>query len=73
MWLPGSVEGLPSQGQRGGKILKIAYFLESNVGTNDWECRIRGTVRAVMYVALSKEEKHTPYGELVGTRVCITL
>jgi len=24
MWLPDSLEGLPSQGQGGGKILKIA-------------------------------------------------
>jgi len=30
-------------------------------------------VHARMYIALSKEEKNMPYGELVGTRVCITL
>jgi hypothetical protein len=35
MWLPDSVEGLHSQGQGGGKILKIAYFLESYIGTDD--------------------------------------
>jgi len=26
-----------------------------------------------MYVALSKTEKHVPYGELVGTKECKTL
>jgi hypothetical protein len=34
-WLPDTVEGLPSEGQGGGKILKIAYFLGSYVGTDD--------------------------------------
>ena len=28
---------------------------------------------ALMYVILSKGEKHIPYGELVGTTECITL
>lgn len=35
MWLSDSVEGLPSEGQGGGKILKIAYFLESYIGTDE--------------------------------------
>jgi hypothetical protein len=30
-------------------------------------------VDAVMYVILSKAEKHVPYGELVGTTKCIML
>jgi hypothetical protein len=29
-------------------------------------------VAVLMYVALSEEEKHVPYGELVGTTECIT-
>jgi hypothetical protein len=35
MWLPVNVEGLPSQGQGGGKIPEIPYFLESYIGTDD--------------------------------------
>jgi len=35
MRLPDSVEGLPSQGQGGGEIVKIAYVLESYIGTDD--------------------------------------
>jgi hypothetical protein len=30
-------------------------------------------VDAFMHLALNKTEKHLPYGELVGTRECITL
>jgi len=30
-------------------------------------------VDAFTYVALSKTEKHLPYGKLVGTRECIML
>jgi len=30
-------------------------------------------VDGFMYVALSKKEKHVAYGELVGTKECITL
>jgi hypothetical protein len=30
-------------------------------------------VAVLMYVVLNEEEKHVPYGELVGTRECITL
>jgi hypothetical protein len=30
-------------------------------------------VDAVMYVVLSKAEKHLPYGELLGTTECIML
>ena len=30
-------------------------------------------VYALMYVVLSKEEKHVPYSELVGTTKCMRL
>jgi hypothetical protein len=30
-------------------------------------------IDALLYVALSKAEKHVPYGELVGTGECIIL
>jgi hypothetical protein len=36
MLLPESIEGLPSQGQGDGRILKIVYFLENYVGNDDW-------------------------------------
>ena len=36
MWLPESIEGLPSRQQGNGRILKIVYFLENCIGTNDW-------------------------------------
>jgi len=37
-YLPGRVEGLPSQG---GDVrsLKIIYFLENGFGNDDWQCR----------------------------------
>ena len=30
-------------------------------------------IDALMYVVLSKQETHVPYGELVGTTECVTL
>jgi len=30
-------------------------------------------VEGFMYVALGKTEEHLPYGEIVGTKECITL
>jgi len=33
MWLPESEQGLPSQGRRVGKILKIVYFFENILET----------------------------------------
>lgn len=33
------LEGLPSQGQGKGWILRITYFLENYSGTDDWQCR----------------------------------
>jgi hypothetical protein len=33
---------------------------------------VRSEIDALMYVVLSKAEKHVPHGELVGTTECIT-
>jgi hypothetical protein len=58
--LPESVEGLPSQGGGEGRILKIAYFLDSHIGNmtgNVFICE----GGAVMYVALSKAKKQMSY------------
>ena len=42
-YLLGRVEGLPSQGRGDGRNLKIVYFLESDFGNDDGQCRyIRG-------------------------------
>ena len=30
-------------------------------------------INALMYVVLSRAEKHVPYGELVNTTECVTL
>ena len=35
MYLPESVEGLPSQGQGDGRVLKIIYFLDSYIINDD--------------------------------------
>ena len=32
------IEGLASQGWGDGWILKIAYFLENYIGTDNWQC-----------------------------------
>ena len=46
----------------------MVHFLENYIGNSDWQCRyIQG--RCSMYVVLSKEEQHVPYGELVGLNV----
>jgi hypothetical protein len=34
---------------------------------------VTSEVDALMYVVLSKAEKHASYGKLVGTKECITL
>jgi len=34
---------------------------------------VMSEVGSLMYVGLSKAEKHMPYGELVSTTECITL
>ena len=58
--LYGSVKelvSLPSQGQEGGWILRIAYFLESYIGTYDWKCHnIRGRCP---YVCRTKNGRKT--------------
>jgi len=41
------------------------------MGTDEWQRR-RNCVNALIYVVLSRAEKHVPYGELVGTTECIT-
>jgi hypothetical protein len=38
VWLPESLEGLPSQGREDGRILKITYFSENYIPNNDWQC-----------------------------------
>jgi len=35
MYLPESVEGLPSQGQGDSRVLKIVCFLDSYIGNDD--------------------------------------
>ena len=65
-------EGLSSQRRGLGWILTIPYLLQTLLE------RIIGNVvipevDAPTYVALSKAEKHVPYGELVGTKECTTL
>ena len=35
MWLPESVEGLPSQGRGMGTIFKTVYLLENYIGKDD--------------------------------------
>jgi hypothetical protein len=59
------VVGLLSQGRGDDKIIKIAYFLENYIETDDWQCRyIRGRRR---YVCRTKQgKKHVLYRELVG-------
>jgi len=38
-YLPGRVEGLPSQRGGDGRRLKIVYFFENDFGNVDWQCR----------------------------------
>jgi hypothetical protein len=47
---------------------KIVYFLENYIGNV-----IISEVDALMYVILSKAEKHIPNGEGDGTRNCMML
>ena len=72
MWLPESIQGLPSEGRGDGRILKIAYFLENYIG-NDYGNVVISEVDVPTYVVLTKAEKHASSGELVGTTECITL
>jgi hypothetical protein len=72
MWLRESVQGLPSRCGEDDIILELAYFLENYIRTVNGNVII-SYMDALMYVVLSKTEKHAPYGKLVGTRACITL
>jgi len=57
-----------------GWILKIAYFLESYQYTETMIGKVvTSKVDVLMYVVLSKAQKHVPYGESVGATECITL
>jgi hypothetical protein len=58
VWLPASMEGLPSQGWGNGRILKLSYFLENYIGTKTGNIIMLG-VDAPMHVLLSKAEKHS--------------
>ena len=61
-----------SQGRGDFTILKIVYYLENYIGSDDWQCRyMRG--RALMYVVLGEEEEQVPYKETVCTTECETL
>jgi hypothetical protein len=73
MQLPERVEGLPSQRRGDGRILKIVYFLENYIMELMTGNVVISEVVALMYVVLSKAEKHVHYGELVGSTECITL
>jgi len=64
-------DGLFYRGRREGWILKITFLFENSMGTDEWQRR-RNCVNALIYVVLSRAEKHVPYGELVGTTECIT-
>jgi len=72
MWLRVNVQGLPSRCGGDGIILELAYFLENYIGTANGNVIISDVV-ALMYVVLSRAEKHAPNGKLVGTRARITV
>ena len=54
-------------------ILKIAYFLKKIKLERMTGNVVISEVDAIMYVILSRAEKHVPYVELVGTTEHITL
>jgi len=66
------VECLSSPGQGDGWILKTAYFLEKYIGTCNWQCHYI-EVDDLLYVVLSEEEKHVPYGETADITECVRL
>ena len=67
------VEDFPSEGRKDGIILKNCLDPVKLYGKGRMEHIIISEVAVLMYVVLNEEEKHVPYGELVGTRECITL
>jgi hypothetical protein len=63
------VKGLVSQGRGEGLILKIVCLLIRKTHILEWMAGndVTSQVDAVIYVVLSKAEKHVPCGKLVGT------
>jgi len=61
-----------SQAWGEGLALTIAYLLKNHFRTMIGNDSIR-EVDALMYVVLSRVEKHVIYGEFVGTAECVTL
>ena len=60
VYLAESIEGLPSEGGRDFRILKMVIFLENYVGTDDWQCRcIRGRCSYTLYWS---RKRNVPYG-----------
>lgn len=57
MWLPESMESLPSQQQGDSRVLKIVYFLENCIGTSDWQCHDIGGI--CCYVCSTKQDRKT--------------
>jgi hypothetical protein len=67
-----SLVELPSQGQGGGRLLKISYFLENYIENSDWQCH--NIQHGCLFVCCTqRDRKNLPYKELVGTTKCITL
>jgi hypothetical protein len=62
-----------SRGPREDCILKIARFFGKLYRNGLTGIVVISEVVALMYLVLSKAEKHVPYGELVGTTECKTL
>jgi hypothetical protein len=62
-------------------LLKNEAMVEFSKFTISWKIIVEpmtgnvvtSEIDALMYVVLSKAEKHVPYGQLVGTTECITL
>jgi len=68
-----TAEGLHSPGRGDGRVFKItSFFLETELERKTANVVI-SEVDSLMYVALSKAEKHVPYGELVATTERIML
>jgi hypothetical protein len=72
MWLRISAQSLPSRCGGEGIILELAFVLENYIGMLHGNVVI-SDVDTLMYVVISKAEKHAHYGKLVSTRACITL
>ena len=56
IYVPESIEGLPSQGQGDGKILKMVYFLENCIGYDGWwHCSIQGRCSYICRIKQSRK------------------